>query len=207
MKIYLFVTVAAAVTAIACTSAYAQGGPNSMRAQYPGGSQQRGSESAPDSSLSPLLGPPPDYGQSYVSGMDASSPNGSRVSRRNSQTRNAKPSQSVRASSLYGGPQDYGDSYSAHFGDQLSGKAGAQQVTSFALTSIEGLSSLGTAGRGAPPSGKSTSRRDAGRERTGHAGNTNLFASPVATSASSFVRGSASTGSTDTVKTLYKSPW
>lgn len=206
-KVLLTATVATAVTAIACSSAYAQSSLDSMRAQYSSGNPQRGGQSGSDSSLSPLLGSPPDYEMNYSSRDNASGSTRRQTSTRDSQTRDTKPSQGARISSLYGAPKDYEDSYSAHFGSQPGKMDGARQVRSYGLAAVEGLSSSGASGSGKASAGKGTLRRNAGRVGIGQVGSSSVFGSSTAAPQSSFVIRRDSTAGEDTAATLYPSPW
>lgn len=199
-KVHLIATVAAAVTVIACSSAYAQSSLGSMRAQYSSGNAQRGGQANSDSSLSPLLGSPPGYETGYLSGDDTSYSTRSQTSVRDGQSRNTKPPQSARISSLYGAPKDYEDSYSAHFGSQPRKMDTARQMTSYGLAAVEGLSSLGSSSGGRSSSGKGTLQQNVRRVGIGQAGGGSA-------SGSSFVTRSDAPGSGDTASSFYRSPW
>lgn len=207
VKAHLLTTVAAAVAAITCSPAYAQSNLDSMRAQYSSGNPQRSGQAGSDSSLSPLLGSPPDYDTDYLSDDDASSSTRSQRPTQDGHTRNTKPSQGTSISSLYGAPTDYEDSYSAHVGSQPGKMDGARHLTSYGLAAVEGLSSpeADSGGRASP--GKSTSRRNAGNVRSGQSGNSDMFGSPMAASASSFVTQSDSPSGKDTAGSFYRPPW
>ncbi|SOE98695.1 hypothetical protein SAMN05446635_6672 [Burkholderia sp. OK233] len=207
VKIPLIATVAAAVAAITCSSAYAQSNLGSMRAQYSSGNPQRGGPAGSDSSLSPLLGSPPDYEMNYLSGDDASSSTRSQTSARDGQTRNTKSSQSARISSLYGAPKDFEDSYSARFGNQPGKMDGARHSTSYGLAAVEGLSPPGARSGGRASAGKGTLRRNAGGVRSGQSGNSDMSGSQNAAPASSFVTRTDLSGGRDPATSVYRSPW
>ncbi len=207
VKIPLITTVAAAVAAITCSSAYAQSSLGLMRAQYSSGNPQRGGQAGSDSSLSLLLGSPPGYEMNYLSGDDASSSTRSQTSARDGQTRSTKSPQSGRTSPLYGAPKDFEDSYSAHFGSQPGKMDGARHSTSYGLAAVEGLSSPGARSGGRASAGKVTLRRSTGGVRSGQSGNSDMSGSQSAAPASSFVTRTDSSGGRDPATSFYRSPW
>lgn len=206
-KVHLIATVVAAVTVIACSSAYAQSSLGSMRAQYSSGNPQRGGQASSDSSLSPLLGSPPDYETDYLSGDDTSNSTRSQTSAHDGQTRNTKPPQGARISSLYGAPKDYEDSYSAHFGSQPRKTDGARQMTSYGLAAVEGLSSLDSSNGGRASSGKGTLRQNARRVGIGQAGGGSASGPSMVAPGSSSVTRSDTPGDGDMAASFYRSPW
>lgn len=207
MRVRLVATVAAAVATIVCSSAHAQSNLTSMRAQYSSGDPQRGGQTGSESSLSPLLGSPPDHEMNDLSGDDTSGSTRSQTSARDGQTRNTKPSQDARISSLYGAPKDYEDSYSTHFGSQSGKTDGARHLTSYGLAAVEGLA-LPEAGSGGRASArKATSRRNTASVRIGQSSNSDMVGSSMATSESSFVTRPDSSGGRDTAPSFYRSPW
>lgn len=207
MKIHLIATVATAVTAILCSSTHAQANLDSMRSQYSSGNPQRGGQPGSDSSLSPLLGSPPDYELNDLSSDNASNSSRSQTSSRNNQTRDTKPSQGTRISSLYGAPKDYEDSYSAHFGGQPKKTDGARQVTNYGLAAVEGLSSPGSGGRQKASVGKGPSRQNIGGVRNTQAGNSDISGSSSFAPGSSFVTQTDSSSNGYPATSFYRSPW
>ena len=207
VKIPLITTVAAAVAVITCSSAYAQSSLGSMRAQYSSGNPPRGGQAGSDSSLSLLLGLPPDYEMNYLSGDDATGSTRSQTSKGARQTRSTKSPQSARISSLYGAPTDYEDSYSAHLGSQPRNKDGARQIASYGLAAVEGLSSPGAGSGGGDSLGKVTVRPNSGRVRTGQQSNGSVLGSSIMVPESSFATRLNSAAGGDAAATLHRSPW
>lgn len=207
VKVLLTATVAAMVATFTCSSTYAQGNLGSMRAQYSRGNPQRAGQMDSDSSLSLLLGSPPDYDMDYLSGDDSSGSTRGPTSARGAHARNTKASQGPRMTSLYGAPKDYEDSYAARFASQPRKMDAGHQSTGYGLAAVEGLSSPGSGGRGGASLGKATSRRNSEWGRMGQLGSGSVPGSSIVVAEPDLATRLDSAVGGDAAATLYRSPW
>lgn len=207
----LLMALAPAVTALACASASAQFGSNSVRDHTLSRSQRSNAQSASKSPLSPLLGAPQDDSETYLPDTRASSPAQDHASTRNNPTRNARPKQNSPLSPLLGAPEDYEDTYLSGLGNRPAGQAAARQAASYRPTPVEQLLSPELTDRLALSSARTSTHGDAASKHIpGQRDTSRNFepdtVTPVSFSASRLNSLSNPTGS-DTANTIYRPPW